>query len=219
MQDLTDVESAWQALLMNHTKPSIISTFLSLDSDPVLRFPLLETHSHLSERAANALATPGATPLPNAPSPEVGSTPTAGSIQVSTPPASNAFGDSHDADARLIDITDETWGVIMSTTLLSSSNSLLAMEHSCKPLASAYLIKRAGPRDEDGLVRIGLNFLSGQMGHKMVIKEVLGMYAGLGLLARVRGAVDEVRGLVPLHVAAARKAHAVVNATMRYGDG
>lgn len=80
-------------------------------------------------------------------------------------------------------------------------------------------MKRAGPRDEDGLVRMALDFLSGQMGHKMILKDVLTMYAGLGLLARVRGIVNGVRGLVPLHVASARKAHAVVNATMRYGDG
>lgn len=216
--DWTDIKLAWQALLMNHTKPSIISTFLSIDTDPLLRFPLPRRHNSISELASNTFATPWTTLQPNDPPPDVGSTPTAAS-QVSTPPPNNAFVDSHDAEARLIDITDETWGIIMSNTLYPSPPSSFPSGAVCKPLATAYLMKRAGPRDEDGLVRLALGFLSVQMGHKMVIKEVLGMYAGLGLLARVRGVVDEVKGLMPLHVAAARKAHAVVNATMRYADG
>ncbi|KAK4696963.1 hypothetical protein P7C71_g1026, partial [Lecanoromycetidae sp. Uapishka_2] len=101
----------WQALLMNHTKPSIISTFLTVETDPLLRFPFFDAQNNGSELVSYPLATPGATPQPNAPSPDVGSTPTGASAQVSTPPAGNAFGDSYDADARLIDITEETWGM------------------------------------------------------------------------------------------------------------
>ena len=165
---------------------------------------------------ANCITTtPGVTPQSNAPSPDVDSTPMTYSTQISTPPPSNAFADNYDVDARLIDITSETWGALIYTPLRASPSRHTGDDIS-QTLATAYLIKRAGPRDENGLVRIALNFLHG---HKFVVKEVLSMYGGLALLARVRGLIDATRGLVPLHVVAARKAHEVVNATMRYGDG
>ena len=83
-------------------------------------------------------------------------------------------------------------------------------------VASGFLVKRAGPRDENGLIPLGVNLVHGQKPYKAVLKEVLGMYRNLGTLARVRGVVDPVKSVLPLHVAAARKAWKALSETMRY---
>jgi mediator of RNA polymerase II transcription subunit 13 len=211
--------------LVDLNKRQISATFLILDTDPLLDFPVQEATNRIAELASGSLTTPGATPQSNAASPDIsgfGTTP-GGPPQVSTPPPSTAFTE-HDVEARLIDMSDETWGVLMNSPSEVSSLSKSANSDSCPALASGYLIKRAGPRDEDGLTRVGIKLLHGQTGHRTVLKEVLGMYGGLALLARARAIGNaETRGLakgvLPYHVAAARKAHAAVSATMRYGDG
>ena len=85
-------------------------------------------------------------------------------------------------------------------------------------------MKRAGPRDEDGVLRIAVDVLYGQAGHRAILKEVSATYSGLALLARVRAmregeAVKHVESILPCHVIAARRGHAAVSATMRYGEG
>lgn len=210
---------------MDLKKRQISTTLLTLDTDPLLDFPAQESTNRIPELASGSLTTPGATPQSNAASPDIsgfGATP-GGAAQVSTPPPNTAFTD-HDADARLIDMTNETWGVLMNSPFETSSLPSTTYSDSCPALASAYLIKRAGPRDEDGLTRVAIKVLHGQTGHRAVLKEVLGMYAGLALLVRARSmenaeAGGPAKGLLPYHVAAARRAHAAVTATMRYGDG
>lgn len=164
--------------------------------------------------APGLLATPGATPQTNAPSPDIsglGSTPAGNAAPVGTPPANAAFGD-HDSEARLVDITDQTWGVVMEGTL----DDINDLSDKSASIASGYLVKRAGPRDEDGLIPLGVNVVHGQKPYKTVLKEVLGMYRNLGTLARVRGVVDPVKSVLPLHVAATRKAWRALSETMRY---
>ncbi len=163
--------------------------------------------------APGLLATPGATPQTNAPSPDIsglGSTPAGNAAPVGTPPANAIFGD-HDSEARLIDITDQTWGIVMDGTL----DDLSTPDKSAS-LASGYLVKRAGPRDEDGLIPLGVNLVHGQKPYRALLKEVLGMYRNLGTLARVRGVVDPVKSVLPLHIAATRKAWKALSGTMRY---
>ncbi len=189
---------------------------MTLNLDPLLDFPIQSQEARGSDIAISSLATPDNTPQANAPSPDIsglGST-TGGATQVSTPPPNTAFGD-HDGEARLIDIVDETWGVAMKTSV----EDLCIVSDHCSALACGYLVKRAGPRDEDGLVRMEVNVIHGQTPVRPLLKAVLGWYRNLGLLARVRGIADPVKGLVPYHVAATNKAHAAVTATMRYGDG
>jgi len=196
--------------------PSIRSSFFTIDLDPLLEFPIQDLGIKGSEMAMKSLATPDNTPQANAPSPEIpglDSTPGA-ATQVSTPPPSTAFGDQ-DGEARLIDIADETWGVVIKTSV---DDLCIASDH-CPALACGYLVKRAGPRDEDGLVRMGVSVIHGQTPHRPLLKAVLGWYRNLGLLARVRGIADPVKSVVPYHVAATNKAHAAVTATMRYGSG
>ena len=183
--------------------------------NPGVTFTYSELHGSSSDVAPALLATPGATPQTNTPSPDIsglGSTPAANAAQVGTPPPNAAFGD-HDSDAKLVDITDETWGVLMDGSLEIPHT----LSDGCTSMASGYLVKRAGPRDENGLIAMGVNLVHGQKPYRGVLKEVLGMYRNLGTLARVRGIVDPVKSVLPLHVAAARKAWRAVSETMGYG--
>ncbi len=210
----TDIVLVWLRALADSSRPSISFTILTIDAQPHLTFAHLDLHKSSSDVAPGLLATPGATPQTNIPSPDIsvlGSTPAGNVAQVGTPPP-NAVLSDHDSEARLIDITDETWGIVMDGTL----DDLTTLSERCICLASGFLVKRAGPRDEDGLIPLGVNLVHGQKPYRAALKEVLGMYRNLGTLARVRGVVDPVKSVVPLHVAAARKAWRVVSETMRY---
>ena len=120
----------------------------------------------------------------------------------------------NDPQTRLVDVADETWGV----TLDRSINDFNVPSHFCPALVSGFLLKRAGPRDEDSLLPLGVNIVHAPKPLKSVLREVLGMYRDLATLARVRGIVDPVTGVVPWHVAAVGKAHKVINREMRYED-
>ena len=182
--------------------------------NPPLTLTCSDLQRSSSDVAPGLSATPGATPQTNTPSPDIsglGATPAGNTAQVGTPPANAALGD-HDSEARLIDVIDETWGVVMDGTL----DDLGTLSDKCPSLASGYLVKRAGPRDEDGLIPLGVNLVHGQKPYRAVLKEVLGMYRNLGTLARVKGVVHPVKSVLPLHVAAARRARKVLSETMRY---
>lgn len=155
--------------------------------------------------------TPLATPTASTFSPTQsvhGSTPSATTAHPSTP-ASASF--ENDADARLVDVTEGTWGLSIGSTATPD----LASENS-SPLFSGYLLKRMGPRDEDGLLTCGVNLIYAQRPCEALLKEVLIMYGHLATLARIRGIVDPVKSVLPWHVAAAVKAHNALEATMRW---
>ena len=198
---------------------------LTIDTDPPLDFPLQEHTYRHPESSSGLLATPGNTPQSNAASPDIsgfGTTP-GGAAQVSTPPSSTALAD-HDAEARLVDLTNETWGVIIGSTLQNPPLPNPRISNICPALACTYLMKRVGPRDEDGVLRIAVEIIHGQTGHKAILKEVSTMFSGLALLARVRAmrdgeAAKRVESILPCHVIAARRGHVAVSATMRYGEG
>ena len=190
---------------------------LTVVPDPPLCFPRSEVLNRSFVDINNPSTTPVSTPLPSTFSPDqsgIVSTPGGGTAQANAAtPSSSAF--DHSAEAKLVDITDETWGLIMARCV-GETHSLL---DSCPALISGYLIKRAGARDEDGLIAFGVNIVHAQKPDKLLLKEVLRMYRGLGLLARVRGIVDPVSSVLPWHIAAARKAHATVSSTMEWVGG
>ena len=204
----------WLRALADSSRPASSCTILTVDANPPVIFTYSDLHASSSDVAATLLATPGATPQTNIPSPDIsglGSTPAGHAAQVGTPPPNAAFGE-HDLEAKLVDVTDETWGVIMDGIL----DDPRTLSDICTPVVSGYLVKRAGPRNENGLIALAVNLVHGQRPYRGVLKEVLGMYRNLGTLARVRGIVDPVRSVLPLHVAAARKAFKAVSETMRH---
>lgn len=56
-------------------------------------------------------------------------------------------------------------------------------------------------------------------GREAVLRDVISMYRDLAALARLRGVVDRVMGVLPWHVAAARRAGDGVNLLMSWGEG
>ena len=212
-------------MLVDSSNQQVSVTILTIDTHPLLDFPLQEHTNRHPESSTGLLATPGNTPQSNAASPDIsgfGTTP-GGAAQVGTPPSSAVLAD-HDAEARLVDLTNETWGVIISSTLQSPPFTDPTISSNCPTVACTYLMKRAGPRDEDGVLRVAVDIVHGQASHRAILKEVSVMYSGLALLARVRAmregeAAKHVESILPCHVIAARRGHAAVSATMRYGEG
>lgn len=127
-------------------------------------------------------------------------------------PAATSF--DHDHEARLVDIREETWGL---ATDFAPSNTLLDSDKKttvwCPALLSGQLIKRAGVRDEDGLVNLGVDILHAQQPSHALLKEVLTMYGCLGTLARIRGIVDPVKSVLPWHLATVKKSQVALQVT------
>lgn len=155
--------------------------------------------------------TPSAAPIVNTFSPGQSghvSTPSATAAYPSTP-ASASF--ENDADARLVDVTEGTWGLSVGNTLVPDVEPEIIPS-----LVSGYLLKRMGARDEDGLLTCGVGLIYAQRPCEVLLKEVLIMYGHLAALARIRGIVDPVKSILPWHVAAVVKAHVALEATMRW---
>ena len=195
-------------------------TLLAVDEHPTLQLsPCVGT-------ASNPLiptpATPVSTPAANTVSPEqsgYASTPGAAPIAASLQTPGVTLYD-HDNDARLVDITEEAWGVV---TGLPLSDPDIVVPGStptlCPALVSGYLIKRAGARDEDGLLSLAVDIVHASKPTPVLMKDVLVMYRSLGTLARSRGVIDPVEGVLPWHLAIAKKSYASVQALMPWtGD-
>ncbi|SZF05662.1 unnamed protein product [Blumeria hordei] len=113
-----------------------------------------------------------------------------------------------DLNARLIDLTDQTWGAVLSHRV-NNSNSL---EELNLALVSGYLFKRGGTNPEDPPVPMEVNVIFSEVNgnprtfHENLLKEILGYYRCLGTLARVRRVVDVNKDIRPWHIAAVEKA-------------
>ena len=207
---------AWLSLRFDKRHPSVSIALFTVDPDPPLHFPKPQNLNKNFTEPNNLCTTPVSTPHTSILSPDqsgVVSTPSGGAAQANplTPTSSTL---DQNAEARLVDITDESWGVTMAGGL---DDPNIPTEF-CQALISGNLIKRAGSRDEDGLLVLLVNIIHAQKPDRVLLKEVLSMYRGLGLLARVRGIVDPVSNMLPWHVAATRKAHKVVSSTMRWTE-
>lgn len=194
-------------------------TIVTIDEVPTLRFmPHQESDFHPS---VATFATPVSTPAANTVSPEhsgYASTPGAAPVSTSLQTPTAASFDQ-DNDARLVDITEETWGLITGVPSCNSSTIILGSTTTfCAALVSGYLVKRAGPRDQDGLLSLAVDIVHSQKANHGLMKDLLIMYRNLGTLARSRGNVDSVRGLLPCHIAIAKRAFSAVQPLMRWTE-
>jgi len=198
-----------QSLASKESNAQITLTLITVDTNPSL-----ELLPHSISVAPNVLAaqssvytTPVSTPQASIFSPEPGSVSTpardSGPANAPTPSDSN-IELKIDADATLIDITDQTWGAILSHRL-NNSRSLLEFNPT---LISGYLIKRSGATSSDVPVVIEVNIVHSEVYPRMLdplLREILGLYRGFATLARVRGCVDPVKDGRPWHIAAVEK--------------
>ena len=113
-----------------------------------------------------------------------------------------------DADTRLIDTGDQTWGIFLGHRL---RNSHSLVDH--RPaLASGLLLKRRSTNNDPPPVCMSVSILRAPCAPETVLKEVLIMYRELGVLARFKGVAHPIDGVLPWHLAAATRAQEVLSA-------
>ena len=148
---------AWVFLVQCPTVLNLFTTLLTIDTEPHLKFTP-PTPPNASSHPNPGQPTPGSTPQPVV-SPEQGLTPAATPIvETSTDPA-------NDTDARLVDLTDETWCIILAHRLHNSHS----INEYRPALISGLLVKRgisestsAPPSSPDplpGQIVTGVNIL------------------------------------------------------------
>jgi mediator of RNA polymerase II transcription subunit 13 len=208
----------WVALA-HEAKATMVLTLLTVDTNPSLqlippaaRIPV----TVLASFSTTPASTPG--PVSNA-SPEQSGiaavTPMAGagtgtgtglSTAAATPGgAVTTNTEAADAESTLVDVTETTWGSVISHRL-NNSTSLTELNPA---LISGYLIKRSGMKPEDPPVAMEVNVIHSETNnpraYEALLREMLNYFRGLGTLARVRGMVDRDTDVRPWHVAAAEK--------------
>lgn len=188
----------------------------ALSIAPILPSSQAATSSGTAVVAPAAYTTPVATPqsstMSPAPTPPPTNTP---GVPPSTPSADQATAPANDADVsgRLVDIVDETWALVLACRL----NTARTSSDRRPALASGYLIKRTGADDLDPPALLEINLLHNgaraqsegaapaDRQHNLLLREILVVYRGLGLLARVRGVEDRSQGVLPWHAAVAKR--------------
>lgn len=199
--------SEWTALAQTETKISLSLALLTVDTNPSLQlipgFPgaLMTGHSVF-------YSTPVSTPQPSTMSPEAGGNPPTpkgpvASTGASTPGADNITNEA-DGDATLVDVTDTTWGAVLSHRL----NILYSLSDPSPALISGYLIKRGGMCDDDppAVMEINVVYCEGNPRvHEVLMREMLSAFRGLGTIAMARSVTEKKGDVRPWHVAAAEK--------------
>ncbi|KAI9640650.1 hypothetical protein NHQ30_010950 [Ciborinia camelliae] len=218
VMEQSEIDS-WTCLASTESNAQISLTLVTVQTDPSLR--ILPPQIRVPPPSMTATSQPSTTPVstPQASqssifSPDNPSTPsrdsTTNPLTPSEAPSTSApaVPPEPDQNSRLIDLTDQTWGAILSHRL-NNSNSLLEFNPA---LVSGYLIKNSGTSTDDPPIVMEVNIIHAEVVgnprtfHETLLREILGYYRGLATLARVRGVVHPVRDGRPWHVAAAEKA-------------
>ncbi|KAK4128505.1 hypothetical protein N657DRAFT_686032 [Parathielavia appendiculata] len=209
----------WTGLVQGETRATVSLVLLTVDTDPSLQ--LIPPPATIPSSAPSMFyTTPVSTPQPisvvspdqsgnNASTPlgTTTTTPAGGGdssaqqyLQQQQAPA-DADGDG----ATLVDVTETTWGVVVSHRL----NNSLSLTDLSPALASGYLVKRTGPRQEDAPVAMEVNVVysdNARALYDVLLREMLTYFRGLGTLARARGVVERDVDVRPWHVAVVEKA-------------
>ncbi|KAF2624534.1 hypothetical protein BU25DRAFT_493522 [Macroventuria anomochaeta] len=136
VMDREELET-WVYLISCPTQLNLFTTLIAVDTQPSYRFTPPTSTSTSQSNPNTPAATPGAGVSPD---------PTLGLTPAATPSALDPPADpTQDLDARLVDITDETWGVILAHRLHNSNST-----NQFNPaLISGLLVKR-GPSPSAG---------------------------------------------------------------------
>ncbi|KAH7040252.1 mediator complex subunit 13 C-terminal-domain-containing protein [Microdochium trichocladiopsis] len=198
----------WSGLAQGESKVTASLTLITVETDPSLQ--ILPQPSKVPSSAPTVFyTTPVSTPQAGMVSPEQsGNPPTPMRESTATSAPTPGAGDGttdFDADASLIDVTDQAWGAVLAHRL---NNSTSATELS-PALVSGYLVKRSGNRGEDPPAVMEVNLVytdNSPRAYEALMRELLTYYRGLTTLARARGVVERTVDARPWHVAAAEKA-------------
>ncbi|KAF3761746.1 hypothetical protein M406DRAFT_281813 [Cryphonectria parasitica EP155] len=197
----------WITLAQKESKSSFSLVLLTVDTNPSLQLvPSVPKTSMAGQ--ATFYSTPVSTPQPATMSPEaVGnpSTPKGAptSTNVSTPVADNNAVEA-DTDATLVDVSDTTWGAVLSHRL----NTSCSLTDPTPALISGYLIRRGGLRADDPPTVMEVNVIHCEGNPRvleLLLREMLSVFRGLGTIARARSVTEKEGDVRPWHVAAVEK--------------
>ena len=136
VMDREELET-WVSLISCPTSLNLFITLLTVDTQPSYKFAPTTSTSASQSNPDTPAATPGAGVSPD---------PTLGLTPAATPSAIDPPADpTQDPDARLVDVTDETWGIILAHRLHNSNST----NHFNPALISGLLVKR-GPSNSTG---------------------------------------------------------------------
>ncbi|KAI2627030.1 mediator complex subunit 13 C-terminal-domain-containing protein [Hypomontagnella submonticulosa] len=202
----SEIES-WSSLAQGESKASISLTLVAVDTDPSMQ--LLPPAVKVTSNALTMFyTTPVSTPQGSMVSPEQSGnppTPMRENVGTSAPTPGLDNTSEPDGDATLTEVSDQTWGAVLSHRL-NNSTSLTELNPA---LISGYLVKRSGARIEDPPLVMEVNIVYNEgnpRAYESLLREMLTYYRGLGTLARARGMVDKETDIRPWHIAAAEKA-------------
>ncbi|KAG8532861.1 uncharacterized protein KY384_002739 [Bacidia gigantensis] len=198
----TDIYLVWEAVISNLGRSKYRFYFMTVDAEPDLQCSVPMAAPEESNTMDQPL-TPVSTPNAAANSPDV--------TTAATPSGQTAF--DNDPDTRLVDARDEAWRCIVGA---GSADHCLPTSY-CLPLSSGYIIKRAGVSDVEGVMLLAVSLMKPD--DETLLLGVLEMYHKLATLARMRGLTDTVTGMLPIHIASARKAFEAVHSSLRLGNG
>ncbi|EEY21863.1 conserved hypothetical protein [Verticillium alfalfae VaMs.102] len=201
----------WVGLAQTEQQASVSLTLITVDTSPSLQ--LVPPAVKVPPTASTSFyTTPVSTPQPSTVSPDQIGTPSTpmkdgSQANASTPtgtPGGADVTEPAEGDAILVDVTDQTWGAVLSHRL---GNSTAPGELSTS-LISGYLVKRGGTKVEDPPVVMEVNIVhtdGNPRALEALLREMLNYFRGLGTLARARGIVDRETDVRPWHIAAAEK--------------
>ncbi|KAG7145732.1 Mediator of RNA polymerase II transcription subunit 13 like protein [Verticillium longisporum] len=184
----------WVGLAQTEQQASVSLTLITVDTSPSLQ--LVPPAVKVPPTASTSFyTTPVSTPQPSTVSPDQIGTPSTpmkdgSQANASTPtgtPGGADVTEPAEGDAILVDVTDQTWGAVLSHRL---SNSTVPGELSTS-LISGYLVKRGGTKVEDPPVIMEVNIVhtdGNPRALEALLREMLNYFRGLGTLARARGA-------------------------------
>ncbi|KAK4166511.1 mediator of RNA polymerase II transcription subunit 13 [Cladorrhinum sp. PSN259] len=204
---------AWINLAQSEARVSVSLALMTVDTKPSLQ--LIPPPIKLNPSAPMFYTTPVSTPQPSVLSPDTSGNPSTPGPNTPGGGGDGGLPSSQDpgVDETLVDVTDTTWGVIVSHRL----NNSLSLTELNPALASGYLVKRSGPRPEDPPALMELNVVysdNSRVFHEYLLKEMMIYFRCLGTLARVRGMVEKENDVRPWHVAAVEKAVKVLSVLM-----
>jgi mediator of RNA polymerase II transcription subunit 13 len=173
--------------------------------------------------AHNQYGTPASTPQASMTSPDqvVPATPTPGGssfVNASTPP-DPGFDPNAESDLRVFDPSEESWGIILPY----GANQSRSMTELSPSQITGFLLKRRGPRGEDGYNMIEISLIRSitqttnkpnEITADELLEDVIKQYRGLVTLGASRGCVDPNRECLPWHIATAIRSARILEQAM-----
>ena len=197
--------NAWMSAVnnqVNNGKARCNLVLLSVELTPTFRlFPQIEQ----VRTAQQAYGTPASTPGVTSPEQMVVATPTSGSMVLNAPtPPEHSFDPNVDGDLSITDPIEASWAVVLPFGL-NQAKDILEMRPA---VASGYLAKKSGSKDDDGLTLLGVHMIwptpdpavntPGQ--REKELEDYLRDYRGLVTLAAARGCIDQATSCIPWHI-------------------